>query len=182
MKGIVFTEFMEMVADRFGADMVDELIDQTEPASGGAYTSVGTYDYHELLAMAMALSEREQMPLAMLIEAFGFHLAGVFYQKFPSFFDDCKDSRAFLKRIDDHIHVEVRKLYPDAELPHFAFEEPEANRLLLTYQSSRNFADLARGLIRGAVSHYGEVIELHETDLSEDRLTRIRFDLCFVSA
>ncbi len=45
MKGVVFTEFIEMVEDQFSADMVDDIIDDAQPPSGGAYTAVGTYDH-----------------------------------------------------------------------------------------------------------------------------------------
>ena len=45
MKGIVFTEFLEMVEDKFSADMVDDIIDDCDLASGGAYTAVGTYPH-----------------------------------------------------------------------------------------------------------------------------------------
>ena len=49
MKGIIFTEFLEMVETEYGMDMVDRLIDSSKIASQGAYTSVGTYDHRELI-------------------------------------------------------------------------------------------------------------------------------------
>lgn len=33
MKGMVFTEFLEMVEAKFSADMVDDIIDDANPAS-----------------------------------------------------------------------------------------------------------------------------------------------------
>src|SRR5262245_35992633 len=51
MKGVVFTEFLEMVGAKFGEDMVDDVILACELPSGGAYTSVGTYDHQELFAL-----------------------------------------------------------------------------------------------------------------------------------
>ena len=38
MKGIVFSEFMELVEEKFGLETVDHLIESTDLASGGAYT------------------------------------------------------------------------------------------------------------------------------------------------
>jgi len=57
MKGIVFNEFIEMVEDKFGEDMVDDIIDESDLPSGGAYTTVGTYDHGELVTMVVKLSE-----------------------------------------------------------------------------------------------------------------------------
>jgi hypothetical protein len=51
MKGIVFTEFIEMVEQRFGYEIVDELLTETELPSGGAYTAIGTYSHHEIVAI-----------------------------------------------------------------------------------------------------------------------------------
>ena len=43
MKGIVFTEFLEMVEDKFSFDVVDTIIEQSELESGGVYNAgVGT--------------------------------------------------------------------------------------------------------------------------------------------
>lgn len=43
MKGVVFTEFAQLVEANWGADMMDDIIDAVEPASGGAYCSVASY-------------------------------------------------------------------------------------------------------------------------------------------
>jgi PleD family two-component response regulator len=40
MKGIVFTEFLEMVENRFSEHTVDQLIEQVDLPSKGIYTSV----------------------------------------------------------------------------------------------------------------------------------------------
>jgi hypothetical protein len=36
MKGLVFTEFFEMVEEKLGFELVDQLIEKTELATGGA--------------------------------------------------------------------------------------------------------------------------------------------------
>lgn len=89
MKGIVFTEFMGMVEQRWGMDMVDDLIDATNPRSKGAYTGVGTYELGELVAYVVELSRRINVPVPDLVKAFGTFLAGSFVKKFPAFFFQC---------------------------------------------------------------------------------------------
>ena len=51
MKGLVFTEFLEMVESKFGLEVVDNIIEHSELPSGGVYTSVGTYDFNEMLSL-----------------------------------------------------------------------------------------------------------------------------------
>ena len=45
MKGIVFTEFFELVEDKFGLEVVQQIIDECKLESEGIYTSVGTYSH-----------------------------------------------------------------------------------------------------------------------------------------
>ena len=49
MKGIVFTEFLEMVEASYGLQTVDTIIENASLPSEGAYTAVGTYDFNEMV-------------------------------------------------------------------------------------------------------------------------------------
>ena len=49
MKGIVFSEFIELVEDKFGFEMADDIIEKSNLPSGGAYTLEGRCDHYELL-------------------------------------------------------------------------------------------------------------------------------------
>jgi hypothetical protein len=155
MKGIVFTEFLEMVEDRFSPDMVDDIIDAAAPPNGGAYTAVGTYDHSELVAMVVALSEKSGLPVPALVHAFGQHMFGRFLANFPGFFVGVTGAVQFLSGIEHIIHAEVLKLYPDAQLPRFECEPLPDGGLRMVYRSPRHFEDLAHGLIDGAVAHWG---------------------------
>lgn len=177
MKGIVFTEFMEMVEDRFGLHTLDRIILQAQLDNDGAYTSVGTYDHQELVQLVVALSEATGVPVADLIKVFGQHLFGRFVLSYPRLFEGVDSAFAFLRSIEHYIHVEVRKLYPDAELPSFTYESQEADQLVMLYQSRRPFADLAEGLILGCIEHYGEAIDLRREDLQSGANNRSRFTL-----
>lgn len=158
MKGIVFTEFIEMVEDHFSPEVADRMI--VGSGVGGAYTAVGTYDHREMVCMVQCLSQDTGQPVPALLSTFGEHLAGRFAGLFPQFFAEQPDLFSFLASIDDHIHVEVRKLYPDAELPRFAVLERTDDTLTLRYESSRHLSDLAAGLIHGAARHYGVEVQM----------------------
>jgi len=177
MKGIVFCEFVEMMETEFSADMADEIISSIELESGGAYTSVGTYDHHEMLALVTQLSEKTGTPVPDLVRAFGRYLFGRFVELYPAFFEGVDGAFSFLDRIEEHVHVEVRKLYPDAELPTFATSRPDDGTMIMVYQSKRPFADLAHGLIEGCITHYGEPVDVESEDLSNDGHTHARFTL-----
>ncbi|MFP8779192.1 heme NO-binding domain-containing protein [Hydrogenophaga sp. RWCD_12] len=177
MKGVVFTEFLEMVEGRFSADMVDDIIDDAQLPHGGVYTSVGTYPHSEIVAMVVALSQRSGVAVPDLVRTFGQHLFGRFVQAYPSFFTGVTDAFQFLSGIEDIIHAEVLKLYPDAELPRFIVEHQDARTLVLLYQSPRHFEDLAEGLMHGCVAHFGEVIRIEREASTTAGATGQRFTL-----
>ena len=166
MKGVVFTEFLGMVESRFSPDMVDDIIDDARLPHGGAYTAVGTYPHEEIVVMVVALSKRTGIAVPDLIRAFGQHLFGRFVQAYPSFFAQASDTFRFLSGIEDIIHAEVLKLYPDAELPRFVVERHDERQLVLTYQSPRHFEDLAEGLMQGCIAHFGQDVRLERNAAS----------------
>jgi hypothetical protein len=160
MKGIVFTEFLEMVGQSHGDDLVDSLIDDAQLPHGGAYTSVGTYPHSEMVALVTSLSQRTGLTLNQLLEAFGRHLFGRFYVHFPHFMDSTPDALAFLMGIETVVHTEVRKLYPDAQLPRFETYRASPTQVDMKYESAHDFSHLALGLIKGCAQHYGNELEI----------------------
>ncbi len=172
---MVFTEFLEMVEEKFSPDVADRIIDASNLSTDGAYTSVGTYNHDELVEMVVNLSKESNIEVPMLIRVFGEHLFGRFSVLYPDFFQKKLSCFSFLELIDNHVHVEVRKLYPDVELPSFKTNRPSENSLKMTYQSERPFAPLAEGLIRGCIAYHQEDISLQMTDLSNDENKHVEF-------
>ncbi len=53
MKGIVFTEFLEMVEEKFSPELADRIVEEAELPSGGVYTTVGTYNHGEMIKLVI---------------------------------------------------------------------------------------------------------------------------------
>ncbi|QEG23025.1 heme NO-binding domain-containing protein [Mariniblastus fucicola] len=165
MKGVIFTEFLGFIEDQFGLAMADQLITETNPESGGSYTSVGTYDAGELVAMVVKLGEKTGSPVPDLVKAFGSHLFSHFVDAHSATLGDVKTTEELLSQVENRIHVEVRKLFPDAELPTIGFLKIDEKTSEVVYQSKRPFADLAEGLIAAAIEHFDDPIEMTREDL-----------------
>ena len=160
MKGIIFTEFVEMVEARYGLEVLDRVIVSANPPSGGAYTAVGTYDYGEMIALVGELGRLTDTPTAELERAFGEYLFARFPQHYPFLFEKETDAFGMLQQIDQYIHAEVHKLYPDAELPRVVCEWIDADTLRVRYSSHRPFGDVAEGLVRGCLAFYNTPMQL----------------------
>ncbi len=62
MKGLVFTEFLEMVESKFGYEVLDRLTSLPSLKGHGAYTSVGNYPHGEMLKMLDELTKNQKRP------------------------------------------------------------------------------------------------------------------------
>lgn len=178
MKGVVFTAFLDYCEKHFSMETIEKVIAESNLPSQASYTSVGTYPPEEMFELLTHLSKEVHIPVSELLKRYGKYLFGVFKQKYPEFFVNTSNTFQFLKNVEDYIHVEVRKLYPDANLPHFDFETPsEKNRMIMIYRSKYPMGDLAEGLIQGCAEYHNENIEINRKDLSSKEGTTIEFDL-----
>jgi len=159
MKGIVFTEFLELVENEFGLEVVQQIIDECELDTEGVYTSVGVYSHKDMFKMVGKLSEIKGIPVPALLTVFGEYFFNTLKDKYPIFVEK-PNLFSFLKSIDQYIHPEVLKLYPEAELPRFDAEIKSDNEMILNYMSSRKMSDLAIGLIKGAANHFKENVDV----------------------
>jgi len=163
LKGLVFTTFYDFCEGQFGPDMLDDVIGDARLPHAGAYTSVGTYPFEEMVALITALAKRSGLGMPTLLERFGEFCFCCWVRKFPALFAD-RDLFDVLADIDNFHESEVRKLYPDAELPSFTVVDRDGNRILLDYHSCKPLADLPIGVIRGASSHLGVSVNVSYTN------------------
>lgn len=156
MKGIVFTEFLDMVEEKFGLETVDNIITKSNIASKGVYTAIGTYPHNEIIQLVSALSQEIDVPVTDLVKTYGKYLFGTFSKSYPSFFEKSDSAFDFLENVESYIHPEVRKLYPDAELPKFETKRISDKHLEMIYSSPRKMFALADGLIEKTLVYYQE--------------------------
>ncbi|WP_396635038.1 heme NO-binding domain-containing protein [Maribacter sp. R86514] len=176
MKGIVFTEFLEMVESEFGLETVDNIIEKADLPSQGIYTSVATYEFNEMVALITQLSAEVDLPPGDLIYAFGLYLFSSLKNAHPEVIQNYKSPIGLLYSIEDHIHVHVQKLYPEAELPTFKILEKTENSISMVYSSSRGLYRLAHGLIEKAFEHFNGKADIAYELLKEDG-TEVKFDV-----
>jgi hypothetical protein len=160
VKGIIFNLLEQVVTDAYGADAWDELL----AASGvdGVYTSLGNYDDDELFALVGAASQKLDRPADDLVRWFGSTAIELLAERHPTFFDGHRSTQPFLMTLNNVIHAEVRKLYPDALVPTFDFVTTENGSFALGYHSPRQLCSLAEGFIEGAARHYGETVAIEQ--------------------
>lgn len=162
MKGIVFTEFLEMVEKEFGLEILDDIILKSELPSQGIYTSVGTYDFMEMQNLINNLSKTTGIPANELIYTYGKFFFNVLTSHHNDIFNLYSSPLEMLASIENHIHVQVKKIYADAELPTFEIIAHHKNYLEMIYFSERSMYMFAKALMEKTFEYYnaGSVIEM----------------------
>lgn len=168
MKGIVFREFLEMVETKFGYSVVDEIIEKSHINSKGAYTSVGTYPHEEIFKLVKQLSLILNVEEEKLFYTYGEYVFGSFLKAYPHLTINYHDAFDLLSHIEGTIHVEVLKLYPDAELPTIEIRERTDNSMIMVYRSKRKMSDFAAGLIQASLNYFNEKAVVQKETLTED--------------
>lgn len=174
MKGIVFTEFLDLVEVKFGLKMVDKIISQSKLESEGIYTAVGTYSFSEMLQLLHHLSSNTSISIDELQLVYGEHFFSVIETSYPGLLATYNDPIDMLASIENHIHIEVQKIYPDAELPTFIIEERTKNSIIMIYKSSRAMHNFGLGLMNKTFEHFNSKAAIVLEKIKEDG-TEVRF-------
>ncbi|WP_179333628.1 heme NO-binding domain-containing protein [Winogradskyella costae] len=176
MKGIVFTEFLDLVEEKFGLEMVDRIISSSELESEGVYTSVGTYSFSEMLQLLQHLSENTGISIDNLLLVYAEHFFSVIENSYPGLLESYSDPIEMLSSIENHIHIEVRKIYPDAELPTFEVIKKTENSLIMDYNSSRAMHHFGLGLMNKTFEYFNATATIDLEKIKEDG-TQVRFTI-----
>ena len=174
MKGIVFTEFLDLVEDKFGLEMVDAIISQSKLESKGVYTSIGTYSFSELLQLLQNLQTKTGISIDNLLLIYGEHFFSVIETNYKDLLSSYNDPIEMLASIENHIHVEVLKIYPEAELPTFEVIEKTEVSIIMIYKSSRAMHHFGLGLMNKTFEHFNSSATIVLEKIKEDG-TEVKF-------
>lgn len=164
MKGIVFVELIRMAESVMGEEAVDDILDKVELENDGAFSAVGNYPCRELLQIVDAVGAELGAPVEALHKQFGHWMFGRFADGYPVFFEGKTDGFDMLESIENEVHVEVRKLYPEVELPTFATERLEDGRFKMVYSSERPLHHFCHGLIEACLQHFKHEASIQMTE------------------
>ena len=176
MKGIIFTEFLDLVEEKFGLGMVDEIITQSNLKSEGIYTAVGTYEFSEMISLITNLSENTKISPDDLLMVYSEHLFKALIKAHPNLVEHYKDPMNLLASIENHIHVEVQKLYPDAQLPTFELVSRTEDKMVMIYKSNKALYVLGKGLMQETFKLFNVKGDITYKKLKEDG-TEVEFTI-----
>lgn len=174
MKGILFTQFLDLMEDKFGLEMVDKVLSQSNLESKGIYTAFGTYPSSEFFILLQNLKTNTGISKEKLLEVYADYFFEAMKNNYGYLLSSYKDPIEMLASIENHIHSEIRKVYADAELPTFLVKEKTENSLIMIYKSSRAMYYFCLGLIKKVFEHFNTNTNILLEKIKDDG-TEVRF-------
>ena len=159
MLGIVFTSLVDMLEENISPEFADEVLVEANLENDGAFTAVGYYPFSELQKIMVVLVNKTGRPLNDLLYDYGKYLFTVLSAGHAEMMANRQSVLEILDCLDDDIHVQVRKLYPDADLPSFKVLERTSGTIKMEYHSMHDLYALAEGLIDGAAAYFSQRVE-----------------------
>ncbi len=180
MKGIIFNLLENLVIDKFGDEIMEEIFEEAEfSVDAPPFIATETYPVSDLVAIVALLSEKSNIPIDDLIYEFGKYMFPNLADKYPVFFKDVDSPLEFLKNVNDIIHVEVRKIFTEANPPIVKIEDINQNKATLHYSSERKLCRLLEGLLDGVAIHFGKKITYNHKQCMKDGFNECILDLHF---
>ena len=180
MKGIVLNVLEELVRREFGDPEWNRVLQDADV--DGAFTSLDTYPDAVLRKLVAAVGKRAHKTPGEALQWFGRHAMPLLASQFAHLFAAQTSTRSFILTLNDIIHPEVRRLYPGADVPVFDFDTSTPDALTLGYHSPRKLCALAHGFIEGAADHYGETVDVEQSECMHRGDAKCVFHLRFRSA
>jgi len=179
MKGVIFNITENFIVDKFGEDTYDEIINSCSLITKEPFVGPGTYPDSDLIQIIQKASQILGIGMDDFFKQLGQYAFLQLAKILPDYVTPYHHPKDFLKTVGDIIHVEVRKLYKDAELPVFKYQEPSPSELIITYYSERKMYAFMEGLINGVAEYFKHPISQSHTIYTKDGAEFADFKLVF---
>ena len=154
MKGIIFNITERFIISNHGEEVYEDIISSCKLETKEPFVGPGTYSDNDMLEILKVATQKLNVKIDYLLKELGKYAFGQLAKRYPNFVSPYDDAKTFLLTVDGIIHVEVRKLYQETQLPVFQYSEPSENELIITYYSKRKLYSFMEGLINGVAKYF----------------------------
>lgn len=166
MKGLFFTEFLEMVEKEYGWQVVEKIISELGIANRGVYNPQANYPYRDFENLLHLLSLKVGLSVSALTKNFGKHL---FYRLVILYRSEFarKNIFDFLEQIDELVHVKMQDRFPHEKIKGLQVKRLNESCFQISFQSKKDMVDLAIGFFAGCQQFFNENLTL-DTEYTSD--------------
>ena len=159
MHGLVFAELEKFVTRAHGASQWQAVLSQAG-MSQQVFVALGTYPDTDLMKLVKAACTITRTPAAPLLEGFGEFITPKLFTMYRTAITSSWRTLDLIENTETVIHTVVRSR--GGTPPVLSVTRQDATHLVVDYGSKRKLCALARGIMRGIATHYGESITISE--------------------
>jgi hypothetical protein len=167
MHGIIFSELRRYADDRLGPYSWRALLREVG-LGPRIYLPVQAYPDAEAIALIGAAAARAGLPVPVVLEDFGTFIAPTLLSMYRSLIEPGWRTLDVLENTEQTIHTVVRMRNPGAVPAVLSCRRHSSDYLVLTYTSERRLCPLAIGIIKGLAAHFGDGIDIDQTQCMYD--------------
>ena len=166
MYGVIFEFLREYVVERHGGkDTWSVLLKQ---ATGSAYTMyfpVKDYPDEDIVKLAVTASKALGVPVDDVLEDFGTFVGPRLTKYYKMYIKgECSSTFHLIDLAGSSIHDAIHRHNPDRKPPLLYGVAQSSKVMLVHYKSHRKLCQVVKGIIRGLADHYGETLEIKQTE------------------
>lgn len=162
MHGIIFHELKKYVVTKLGDQAWDALL--TESGLGfKTYLATSQYPDGEVVSLVETASKVTKQPASAILEDFGAFIVPDLAKVYGALMRPEWKTLDVLENVEKVIHEVIRRQDPNAKPPRLVCTRVSAGEVRITYTSSRKLCSVAKGIIAGLASLYGEKVAIEET-------------------
>jgi len=154
MKGIINQCAVELLKNKFGEDKLLAVLKETGLPEDLEIVTLEDYPDEISIKFITAAAKVLNITPDDVMLAFGDYWVNEFaFKKFKIIFAKYNNAKDFLKGMDS-THRWATETMEGATPPHFEYESPDNNTLIMHYFSKRKLIKILEGLIRGVIKHF----------------------------
>jgi hypothetical protein len=164
MKGVINDAIVGLVKDKFGEDKLKAILETSERLKKTRGVFLVSSDYDDAITMDLINGAIKVLGVSMddVLKAFADYWVFTYAQKLYGIYFKMKhNAKEFLKYMDQ-IHTSVINRMAGAKPPHFEYEEPSSNVLIMHYFTDRKMKSLLKYLIEAVCKYYNEEATVEE--------------------
>jgi tRNA A-37 threonylcarbamoyl transferase component Bud32 len=159
MHGLIFLQFQRFASRHGGATAWERLLlDARLPIK--PYSPARIYPDDEMLALVDAASRFFDMTTGAILEAFGEFVAPELIRLYGRLIDPKWRTLDLIENTEKLIHAAVRVGNPGAQPPVLHCIRSTPDELQIVYSSDRQLCGFAKGIVKGAATHFGETVRI----------------------
>ncbi len=162
MHGMIFAQLKKYVEKNYSLSAWNQLV---QSAGGGPkiYLTLDEYPDQELMAIVTTASKVTGKAIPALLEDFGAFMVPDLVSMYRPLISPKWRTLDLIENTEGTIHKVVRARQPGAKPPALEVKRVSPTEVVLRYASPRKLCAVARGIARGVADHYGEKVQITES-------------------